>query len=446
MKATVKTTEFLKGQAVRKEGETDFEQEVICRETQVINLYPEIKYQTFEGFGGAMTDAVAAALEPFDAAARKDILAEYYGREGLGYRFVRTPIDSCDFSRGQYCAYDPTKENGLDEAKLDKNVAGILEQLAVIKTLTGNELKVMLTPWSPPAQMKENGVREAGTALKPAYYRAWADYVCAYIKAYRKRGVPVTMLSLQNEPNAAQTWDSCQFSARTEKAYLEEALYPALVRHGLTDIGVYIWDHNKERIYERARDILDANTEKMVEGVAFHWYSGDHFEAVGLVRERYPDKKLVFSEGCIEYSRFDMDSQLQNAWMYAHDIIGNFNAGMHAFLDWNLVLDKDGGPNYVGNLCDAPIMCDGEKKTVEKRVSFYYLEHFARFIKPGAKRIAHSKFDSRMDVLTAENPDGEIVLVVCNQKKEAQPVFIRMEGEIARWELPAESISTFTIR
>ena len=162
------------------------------------------------------------------------------------------------------------------------------------------------------------------------------------------------MLTLQNEPKAVQTWDSCIYTAQEEKIFLRDYVWPSLAEHNLTDIDIYIWDHNKERAFEWAETIIDAETDHMVAGIAFHWYSGDHFEALRMLRERFPKKKLLLSEACIEFSKYSAEDNLANAQKYAHDIIGNLNEGMSVFLDWNLVLDELGGPNHVKNFCDAP--------------------------------------------------------------------------------------------
>ena len=138
---------------------------------------------------------------------------------------------------------------------------------------------------------------------------------------------------MQNESKAVQTWDSCIYTAKEQKEFLRDYLWPSLKVHGLDDIGIYLWDHNKERVFEWAETIIDEETTGMIRGMAFHWYSGDHFEALRMIREKYPDKQLLLSEACIEYSKFSADDYLNNAQKYAHDMMGNLNEGMNTFLD-----------------------------------------------------------------------------------------------------------------
>jgi glucosylceramidase len=179
----------------------------------------------------------------------------------------------------------------------------------------------------------------------------------------------------------------------------------------------------------------------MIDGIGFHWYSGDHFEAISITHEAFPDKELIFTEGCVEYSRFT-PNQLQNAQMYARDIIGNINGGMTAFLDWNILLDEKGGPNHVKNYCDAPIMIDTINDAVEVHLSFDYIGHFSRYIKKGAKRIGFSKYTDKLEVTVLKNPDGSIVMIALNRNDKDIPVNIRINGNLGSFEVAKNSIAT----
>lgn len=178
-----------------------------------------------------------------------------------------------------------------------------------------------------------------------------------------------------------------------------------------------------------------------IDGFAFHWYSGDHFDAVRLVREQYPDKRLIFTEGCIEYSFRDKD-QLKNAQIYAHDMIGNFNAGMNLFFDWNIVLDEKGGPNHVSNLCDAPIMCNPNTKEVEYKLSYYYIAQFSHYVLPGAKRIAATCYTDKLETVSFVNPDGTLAVVLLNRTEQCMPVTLRIKGSLIACEIEASSMTT----
>ena len=445
MNLNVYSTVMLKGQTIKTESAAPFSDDTEGVENEVINLYPEVEYQTIEGFGGAMTEAACWAMSKLSEEKREEILASYFGPEGIGYRFLRTHIDSCDFSLDNYSAMDDPDDEDMKSFSLERDEKLVIPVIKRAAALCAAPVSVMLTPWSPPPFMKTNGQKNGGGSLKKEYYPMWAAYLCRYIREYRQRGINVTMLSVQNEPKAVQTWDSCVFTAAEEREFLKEHLWPALQRNGLNDVQVFIWDHNKERVYERACEIIGDDTKEMVSGVAFHWYSGDHFEALRLVSEKFPGQKLVFSEGCVELLHFSDASELTKARRYAHEIIGNLNNGMHLYMDWNIALDERGGPNHVNNFCDAPVICDTQKGRYTKRLTFDYIAHFSKYLKPGAKRIAFSKYADSIDVTAAKNTDGTLVAVLVNKLSEPQNAVFRLNGQKAPIELEPDSIVTVCI-
>jgi glucosylceramidase len=360
----------------------------------------------------------------------------------LRYTVVRTSIDSCDFALSQYeAAPTPGARQNLwhDETY-------VIPYIKTAQEIAQTKIDVMLTPWSPPAYMKSNGERSHGGKLKPEFYQVWAEYIARYIAAYQSHGLNVSKLSVQNEPNATQLWDSCVFSAEEEKVFLRDYLAVALEKAGLGNIEIYIWDHNKERLFDRVCDMIDTTTERLISGAAFHWYSGDHFDALRLVRSQYPNLKLLFSEGCIEYNRFDRDDQLQSARMYAHDMIGNFNAGMNTFLDWNVALKSNGGPNHARNFCDAPILCNTGTGTFEKRLSYYYIRHFSHFVTPGARHIATTSFSNEVEAAAFRNPNDSIIVVLTNNVGVSRAVYLRLDGQIIEVPLASDSIASVEIK
>ena len=414
------------------------------RERELINLYPEVGYQTVEGFGGAFTDAAGYVFSRMPDALKKEFLDGYFSAEGLNYTMGRTSIDSCDFSCEMYAADDTAGDTALKDFDMARPLKYVLPLLEAAQLTAGRKIGMMLTPWSPPAWMKTNSSRVGGGALREEYAGVWAEYICRYILEAEKAGMRVDLLSVQNEPKASQVWDSCLFTGREEAEFIRKHLYPALKSHGLERIGLLVWDHNKERAYERAcESICDPEMERLIAGVAVHWYSGDHFEALQMIRDRFPDKRIVFSEACVEYGVFGQDDrQLRNAQMYAHEIIGSMDHGLNAFLDWNLLLDERGGPNHVGNFCDAPVMYDTRAGVLRRNLSFDYIGHFSRFIRPGAVRVALSRFTDRLEAVAARDPDGSIRAVVLNRTGEDIPFCLRMNGRVWPTEQPKESIAT----
>ncbi len=415
-------------------------------EKQVVNLHPEVEYQTFEGFGGAFTDSAGYVYSQMDKEDRKALLSSYFSSEHMNYRLGRMHIDSCDFSLEQYEAMSDENDTELVSFSLERTEKYIIPMVMDAQEELGRPIEMMITPWSPPAFMKTNGERSHGGKVKKGYEAFWAEYICKYIIELRKSGINICRMSIQNEPKAVQIWDSCIFTAEEERDFLKNYLYPALVKNKLTDIEIFIWDHNKERLYERARTIITEETDHMVTGLAFHWYSGDHFEELEMVKRCFPDKKLILSEACIEYSIYDSMDYLANAQKYGHDIIGNFNSGMNAFYDWNLLLDETGGPNHVKNLCDAPYLYDTKNKKLMERNTLAYIWHFSHFLRPGAVRVGFSKYTDQLDMTAFRNPDGTILCIIMNPHEDEKTMYLRMHGMTAELHVQAQSVNTIVVK
>lgn len=441
MKAKIIKTTYEKEKEIRLEENLVFAPDG-GEENHLLNLYPQMLYQSFEGFGGALTESAGYMFGQMNEEQQSEMLHQYFDKNEMNYKIVRIPIDSCDFSLGHYEAVPDKEDSDFQKFQLERVEENIFPLLNAAQEIHGEPLEIMLTPWSPPAYMKTNGERNHGGKLKEEYKKTWACYICRYIKQYQNLGYRVKRISLQNEPKAVQTWDSCVYSSAEEKEFLRDYMWPALQENELTDIEIFIWDHNKERAFERACDLIDEETDKMIAGIAFHWYSGDHFEALGMIHEKFPDKKLILSEACIEYSKFDAGDYLKNAQKYAHDMIGNMNHGMTAFYDWNVLLNEEGGPNHVGNYCDAPYLYDVRTQKLMRRNTAAYLWHFCHFIHPGAVRIGHSCYTDELECTAFLNADATIAVVLLNRTDHEIDVNIRIRDEMAKVRVAGNSIAT----
>lgn len=411
-------------------------------ENKVVNLYPEITYEELEGFGGAITDSAAYVYSLMNEQQKKQLIETYFSPEKMNYQIIRIHMDSCDFSLEQYEAMSDPNDEKMESFSLERSGKYIFPMLEDIQKQIGRSYELMLSPWSPPAFMKTTGKREHGGYLKKEYRGMWAEYLCRYILEFKKRGYLIRRITLQNEPHAVQPWDSCVFDAKEQKEFLRDYMYPAMVRNNLQDIEVFLWDHNKERVYEWMRDAIDEDTDVMVAGAAFHWYSGDHFEALNLVRQQFPDKKLIVSESCIEFYKFDPANVIHAAISLSHEIIGDLNHGMTAFYDWNLLLDENGGPNYVENYCLAPFLYNTQTKKLQPQLIQQYFEHFSHYILPGSIRIAFTKYTENIDVTAWKRPDGKLAIVLLNKSEQSAPVCVRMEGQAAETLLYPQSITS----
>ncbi|RWU06274.1 glycoside hydrolase family 30 protein [Pedobacter chitinilyticus] len=408
-------------------------------------------FQTMVGIGGAITDASAEVFAKLPAEQQKEFLTAYYDKEkGIGYNLLRTNINSCDFSSSSYTY---VKENDKDlktfSVAPDEQFKIPLIKKAI--AAAGGKLTTYVSPWSPPAFMKTNNSMLQGGKLKAEYQQAWANYYIKFIQEYEKRNIPIWGLTMQNEPMAKQRWESCIYTAEEERDFIKNYLGPTLHKSGMANKKLIAWDHNRDLIYHRASTILnDPQASKYVWGIGFHWYetwtgSKMQFDNLRKVNESFPDKQLIFTEGCKE--KFSLDSI--NNWSlgerYGHSMINDFNNGTAAWTDWNILLDEKGGPNHVQNYCFAPIHADTRTGKLIYTNAYYYLGHFSKFIKPGAKRIITS---STRDILQTSgflNPDGKIVIVVMNTSDKNLDYQLWLNGEVAKTQSQPHSISTFIV-
>ncbi len=401
------------------------------------------RYQEIEGFGGAFTEAAAVTFYKMSPGRRAEILKAYFDPdEGHGYTLCRTHINSCDFALGNYAYTEVDGDVTLAHFSIDRDRQALIPMIKAAQQIAGPALKLFASPWSPPAWMKTNGQMNFGGKLKPEYRETWARYYCRYIREYEKEGISMWGLSVQNEPEATQTWDSCLYSGAEERDFVRDYLGPTLAREGLADVRVIIWDHNRDRMFERAKVVLDdPEAAKYVWGTGFHWYVADRFDNVQLVHDAYPDKKLLFTEGCQEggphLGSWDLGER------YARSMVNDLNRWTVGWVDWNMVLDESGGPNHVGNLCSAPIIADTRSDTTHFQSSYYYIGHFSRFIRPGAVRVLCATTRDELEATAFLNPDGQIAVVVLNRSEESTPFALKFDGAAVLTESPARSITTY---
>lgn len=409
---------------------------------------PSKTFQSFIGIGGAITDAAAETFSKLPKDKQGEILKAYFDpHDGIGYTLARTNIHSCDFSSGSYI-YIKEDDKELKSFDIDHDRQFRIPFIKQAMTATQGTLKLFASPWSPPAFMKSNNDMLHGGKLKPEYYQAWANYYAKFIKAYMQEGIPVWGITIQNEPMATQRWESCIYSAEEERDFLKNFLGPTMRREGLTDKKIIAWDHNRDLIYQRASTMLnDPEAAKYVWGIGYHWYepwSGGEmmFDNVRLVHETFPDKHLLFTEGCAEAFKTERINDWTLGERYGLSMIHDFNSGTAGWTDWNILLDERGGPNHVNNFCFAPLHADTKSGELMYTNSFHYIGHFSKFVRPGAKRIASSPSRSALLSTAFINPDGKVAAIVMNKGEKEMPYYLWTDGQAAEVSSPPHSIQT----
>ncbi|MGJ0517269.1 MAG: glycoside hydrolase family 30 protein [Methylomicrobium sp.] len=403
----------------------------------------EVRFQEILGFGGAFTEAGAVTLDKMPSRLRQEIVAAYFSPDrGNAYTLCRTHINSCDFSLGNYAYADVDGDVELNHFSIDRDRQSLIPMIIeAIKTSEG-KLRIFASPWSPPAWMKTNRTMNGGGKLRPEYRQAWANYYVRYIREYGREGIPIWGVTVQNEPEASQTWDSCLYTGEEERDFLRDYLGPALHHAELGQVKLIIWDHNRDRMYERAKIVLDdPEAARYVWGVGFHWYCGDHFDNVQMTHEAYPDKHLIFTEGCQEGGPHL--GSWETGERYARSIIQDLNRWTVAWVDWNLVLDETGGPNHVSNFCSAPIIADTQTGRILYQGAYYYIGHFSRFIRPGARRVVCAKTLDAIETTAFLNTDGTVAAVVLNRSEQPVDFYLKVQGLQAKTSIPARAIKTY---
>ncbi|HSD06853.1 glycoside hydrolase family 30 protein [Flavobacterium sp.] len=418
-------------------------------ETEIsVFVEPDITFQKFMGIGGAITDASAQVFAKLSKEKQQELLDAYYTSDkGIGYSILRTTIHSSDFGTDTY-TYIKEGDKDLKTFSIAPDYKYRIPMIKRAITTAGGKLLTYATPWSPPAFMKNTNNMLKGGVLLPEFYQEWANYYAKFIKAYEKEGIPIWGTSTQNEPLATQTWESCLYTADGERDFIKNYLGPTLKKEGLGDKKIVIWDHNRDLMYNRANVIYsDPEAAKYVWGLGFHWYetwtgAEQNFNNVRRVQEAYPDKNLMFTEGCLE--RFDATKYQfwPHAERYGIAMINDFNNGTTAWTDWNILLDQQGGPNHVGNFCFAPLHADTTTGELIYTPSYYYIGHFSKFIKPNAKRVSSAVSRTTLASTSFINSNGEVVTVIMNATDKNIDYNLYVHNSKAQITIPAHGIQT----
>jgi glucosylceramidase len=401
-------------------------------------------YQEMIGFGGAFTESSAYNLIRINKEQREQAIKAYFDPiEGLGYTIGRVSIHGCDFSLNSY-TYIEEGDKDLKTFDIARDEKWVIPLIHDAEKHAGRKIEILASPWSPPAFMKDNNSMIHGGKLLPEYMQSWANYYVKFIEEYRKRDIKIWGITVQNEPAAVQRWDSCIYSGEEERDFVKNYLGPTMKNSDAKDVNILIWDHNRDIMVERAEAVLsDPEAAKYVWGTGFHWYVNEDFENVGTVHDMFPDKGLLFTEGCQE------GGVHFNSWKtgerYARNMIGDFNNWCQGYIDWNLFLDNTGGPNHVNNLCDSPIIIDIFPEKLVYQSSYYYVGHFSKFVKPGAFRIGLTNATNGVQAVAFKNVDASVIAVMMNETDHALSYTLSHNNKTYQVKMNPHSIHTVVL-
>ncbi len=440
-----------------------------------ISLLPDDKFQTITGFGGSFTESSAYLLNNLSKKNRDKILEAYFGNEGARYSLTRTHINSCDFSLGNY-SYAPEEDDlALVNFTIDEDRDDLIPMIKDAMLISEDGFKIIASPWTAPSWMKDNNDYVGGKLL-PKYYDTWALFFSKYLDAYKNEGIDIWGVTVENEPlGNGNNWESMHYTAEEMVDFVKHYLGPKLEANG-QDAKILAYDQNRgEELIEWAKVIYqDEASSKYFDGFAIHWYAStyDWFpHSLNFIHELAPNKYLIQSEACIdaEIPHWNDDdwywSKEATDWgwtwapddqkplhpkyvpvyRYARDIIGCLNNWVDGWVDWNMVLDRQGGPNWFKNWCVAPIIVDTKLDEVYFTPLYYTLAHFSKYIRPGATRIGFENPDSELMITAAQNPDGSIAVVILNMNEESKNLTLSLGNKAIDFSISAQALQTIIV-
>ena len=441
----------------------------------IVNIYPDTTFQTITGFGGAFTEASAYLLNKLSKQNRHKILQAYFGDDGARYSLTRTHMNSCDFSLSNYSYAPVEKDTTLDHFTIQEDKEDLIPMIKDAMSISQEGFKIIASPWTAPPWMKDNN-KWVGGKLLPEYYPTWALFFSKYIDAYKTEGIDIWGFTVENEPHGnGDNWESMLFSPEEMTDFVQNHLGPQLERDGKGELKILGYDQNREGLKEWV-DVMfkDQSSSKYYDGTAIHWYEStyDYFpNALQYAHHKAPEKYLIQTEACVdaEVPKWQDDSwywskeatdwgwdwapEHQKHWhpkyvpvfRYARDIIGCLNNWVDGWIDWNMVLDRQGGPNWKENWCVAPIIVDPEKDEVYFTPIYYTLAHFSRYIRPEAKIIGVECTDKDLMIAAAQNPDGTMAIIVLNQENESKKFTLIVNNAQKNIEIDGKAIQTIVV-
>jgi len=440
-----------------------------------ITLNPKKKYQTISGFGGAFTESSAYLLNKLSKKNRDTILKAYFAKDGARYSLTRTHMNSCDFSLSNY-SYSPVAgDKNLEHFSIEEDKDDLIPMIKDALAVSEDGFKLIASPWTASPWMKDNN-NWVGGKLLPKYYHTWALFFSKYVDAYREEGIDIWGFTVENEPHGnGNSWESMHFSPEEMTDFVQNYLGPKLEAHGKRHLKILGYDQNREGLKEWV-DVMykDEASSKYYDGTAVHWYEStyDYFpKALQYAHNKAPNKYLIQTEACVDSQvpkwkddewywkkeatdwgwnwapehQKHLHPKYAPANRYARDIIGCLNNWVDGWVDWNLVLDKQGGPNWFKNWCVAPVIVDPENDEIYFTPLYYIMAHFSKYIRPNAEIIDIENSDNSLMVTAAINPDGSIVAVIFNEGTKRKYFKLNLGEQSKPISISPQAIQTIVI-
>ena len=444
-------------------------------DTVTIKLLPDEKFQTITGFGGSFTESSAYLLNALSREKRNQVIEAYFGEDGARYSLTRTHMNSCDFSLSNYSYAPIPGDTQLKRFSIEEDKNDLIPMIKDAMNVSEEGFKILSSPWTAPPWMKDNNSYVGGKLL-PKYYDTWALFFSKYLQAYKAEGIDIWGFTVENEPlGNSNNWDSMHFTAAEMTNFVKNHLGPRLEQDA-PNVKILGYDQNRDEELKHWVDVMYENNEssKYFDGTAVHWYAStfDYFpNALQYAHSKAPNKHLIQSEACVdsEIPKWKNDDwyweKKATDWgwdwaapenkhlhpkyapvnRYARDIIGCMNNWVDGWIDWNMVLNKQGGPNWFENWCVAPVIVDPESDEVYVTPIYYTMSHFSKFVRPGAIRIGFESSDNSLMSTAFTNPDGSSVVVLFNESGNPKNVNLKVADKSIIFSIEDKAIQTILI-
>lgn len=439
-----------------------------------VTLKPNQTKQTITGFGGSFTEASAYLLNNLSKKNRDSIIEAYFGESGAKYSLTRTHMNSSDFSLSNY-SYAPVENDmELEHFSIQEDLDDIIPMIKDAMKVSKDGFKILSSPWTASPWMKNNK-NYVGGKLLPEYHDTWALFFSKYVSAYKEEGIDIWGFTVENEPlGNGNNWESMHYTPDEMTNFVQNHLGPQL-RKDYPDVKILGYDQNREHLKEWVdSQCKNEETSSYFDGTAIHWYASTYHyypDELQYAHQKAPNKYLIQSEACVDS---EIPKWKDDAWYwskeatdwgwdwapekdkpmhpkyapvnrYARDIIGCLNNYVDGWIDWNMVLNKQGGPNWFKNWCVAPVIVDENADEIYFTPLYYVMTHFSRYIRPEAKIFEVTHSDKDLMIAAAKNTDGSIAVVIFNEKQKDKKISLILNNKSVNIDIKGQSLQTIVI-
>lgn len=390
-------------------------------------------FQKIIGFGGAFTDAAGINIVSLPVKAQEKLLESYFSPQGIEYNLGRVPMASCDFSTHAYSYDDHPNDTSLLKFVLaEEDLKYKIPFIRAAQGMSKQKLRMFASPWSAPAWMKTNNKMTGRGSLigKPGgiYFKTWAHYFVKFLEEYKHFNISFWGLTLQNEPIdgfiSNFPFQAMGWTPEMQRDFIVKDLGPILHGYQYDKLKLMIFDDQRPLMYHWAKVILsDPEVQKYVSGIAVHWYEDLAYTSIVLdkTHNMFPNYFILGTEACFGSYPWNYPKVALGSWnraeSYSKDIIEDLNHWVTGWTDWNIALNPEGGPNWVKNFVDSPIIVNKTSGEFYKQPMFYILGHFSKFILPDSIRIDVSNVPEHLDVVCFHRPDKATVIILSNRQE-----------------------------